>query len=536
MDFTPEEQEILRPFVSNVDKPVFVLTNLPDVVKGAVFSRYSRTDKSLRRVLLDEFINSQESGFSDIVGMQKEKGLSQLVAVKKAEEFYDRVLVGYGDDSVAELGGAHVACEEISMLAAKVIEDSRLGLSPLEKSTRYVYFDQKKNGRYSYYPEPDLMASEFAGLYTETCDLLFDTYARLMEPVKKFVTEKNPREEGVTERAYASTVKAKACDLLRGLLPMSALTNAGIFGNGRAFEYLLTKMYAQPLREMTDVADNMHAELSKVIPSFVKRAKNESGQKITNYLLESSKATSTLAKSPERETGAWVSLVDFDKDGEEKALAAMLYPHSTLPLANLREKVRLMSSEEKTVLVDAYFGKRENRRQKPGRALENSFYTFDFLADFGAYRDLQRHRVLTQERQDLTTFHGFSVPTELKDAGLDAPFTHAMKKADEAFRVIYAKMPKQAQYLVPLQYNIRWYFKLNAREVYHLTELRSARQGHPAYRKIAQEMYRLASRAHPLLFKHCKFVDMNDYALERLDAEKKIDRKMDEVNKKYAGG
>ena len=289
-EFAQEEIEVLRPFFTNLDMPVFGLVNLPEVVKGALFSRYSRSTKSLRRVLLDEFIMKPEMGFKEIVGFQTAKGEEQVIAVKKAEEFYDRVLVGYGDDSVAELGGASIACEQISQIAAKVIEAPRIGLSPLEKSTRYVWFNQKINGDYQYVKEITLMNSRFTDLYIETCDLLFDNYSNLIEPMIKFVMERFPKEDGVSDRAYNSSVRAKACDVLRVFLPASTKTNVGLYGNGRAFEYLLVKMNAHPLREINQLADSMHEELSKAIPSFVKRANDSYGKGTQQYLSETRKA------------------------------------------------------------------------------------------------------------------------------------------------------------------------------------------------------------------------------------------------------
>src|SRR5438270_9947490 len=164
VEFTEAEAAILGRYFTNLDRPVFALRNLPEVVKGALFSRYSRTEKSLRRVLLDEFINDPESGFAGIAGSPHADD-DDMVAVRRAEEFYERVLVGYGDDSVAELAGAHVAVEGLSALAAKEIEDSRIGLSPLEKSTRYVFFDRQIDGRFEYVRPHDVMHSPVAEIY-----------------------------------------------------------------------------------------------------------------------------------------------------------------------------------------------------------------------------------------------------------------------------------------------------------------------------------------------------------------------------------
>src|SRR5207249_37837 len=253
-------------YFTNLDRSVFALRNLPDVVKGALFSRYSRTEKSLRRVLLEEFIQVPEMGFDALVG---EPTSDDTVAVRRAQEFYERVLVGYGDDSVAELAGAHLAVEQVSTLAAKALEDSRIGISPLEKSTRYVRFDRPgPDGRHLYYRAPELSHP----VYERAMEHLFTTYTSLLEPLIERVRDAYPRDDGEPERSWKSATRAKALDLLRGLLPAATLTNLGLFGNGRAFEYLVTKMAAHALPECRRLADDMHAELTHVIPSFVKRA------------------------------------------------------------------------------------------------------------------------------------------------------------------------------------------------------------------------------------------------------------------------
>ena len=553
-EFTEDEKRLLDPFFTNLDKPVFALINLPEVVKGALFSRYSRTTKSLRRVLLDEFIQVPEMGFKEIVGFQKANGADQFVAIKKAEEFYDRVLVGYGDDSVAELGGAHLAVENVSQIASKVLEDSRIGLSPLEKSTRYVPFDQKVDGQYKYYRDPVIMQSEFADLYVETNDMLFDNYSKLIPEMIKFVSERFPKEEGVTDRAYQSSVRAKALDILRGILPVATFTNVGLFGNGRAFEYLLTKMYAHPLTEIRDIADSMHEELFKIIPSFVKRAPptNQYGKETNVYLTETHQGMDNLSKillaSKNLERANNVTLVEYDKDAENKVIAAMLYPHSNLPFQQLIKIVSRYGEKQKFNIIEQYMGKRANRRHKPGRALENIYYTFDILANFGAYRDLHRHRALTQQRQAITVIHGYETSEEIIDAGFKDIYDECMQRAAEAFKKIYGKYPLQTQYVVPLSYRVRWYITMNLREVYHFVELRTSQQGHRDYRKIALKIFEKVKEVHPALVQYMKFVDMTgikpkktilDWVdtrkaeLERIKSEQKIDKKMEEMKKKY---
>ena len=535
-EFTDDELKVLQPFCTNLDKSIFVLTNLPEVVKGALFSRYSRTDKSLRRVLLDEFILKPEMGFKEIVGFQTSSGVDQVVATQKAEEFYDRVLVGYGDDSVAELGGAHVACENVSQIAAKFLEDPRIGLSPLEKSTRYVWFDKKASGLYKYCREPAIMASEFADEYVSTCDFLFETYCKLIEPATEFVKERFPLEEGVSERAYNSAVKAKACDMLRGLLPASTVTNMGMFGNGRAFEYLLVKMFSSNLAEINSIATDLHGELAKVIPSFVKRSNDKYGSATQNYLRETRKSTAAVAQAilpSEPREAREVELVDYDGDALDKIVSAILYDKSQFPLGQVRQVVQRLDEGAKEKIFADYVSRRENRRQKPGRALEHAYYTFDILANFGAYRDLQRHRMLSQERQFLTTKFGFDLPPEIVQGGFEKEFTEAMQRGRNAFEKIAAKMPAPAQYVVPLAYKMRWYVKMNLREVYHMCELRSSQQGHPDYRRVAQKIYYETLRVHPSLASQMKFIDLKEYGLERMEAEKRTDQKLEEMKKKY---
>lgn len=532
-EFSAEEKKLLEPFVSNMDKPVFTLLNLPEVVKGALFSRYSRSAKSLRRVLLDEFMLSPEIRLKEIVHSLPKKH-QDIVQTRKAEEFYERVLVGYGDDSVAELAGAHIALEEISIIATKIVEDARIGLSPLEKSTRYVYFDTKKDGKWMYLREKTLMASEFAGLYQETCDFCFQTYADLIPKVSAWIMEKSPKDEKTSDRAYKSTIRAKTCDLLRGLLPASTLTNMGFFGDGRAYEYLLTKMFGDGLIEIKELAGEMQKELSGVIPSFVKRASDQYGTSMQNYRKKTARDTLTIAQKYSGALGGEeVALVEYDKDAERKIVVAALYPYLQKPMAEIEKIVDKMTKEEIEAVVNAYINERENRRHRPGRAFEHVFYTFDVCGNYGAYRDLHRHRILTQQRQPLTPYLGYKMPHEIKTAGFEKEFNAVMDKTKEAYEKIVKKYPAEAQYVVPLAYNIRWYMRFNLREAYHLLELRSAMQGHRDYREIAQQMFREIKKVHPTLAVGMKFMDMKEYEFERLEAEKMIDKRLEEIANKY---
>ena len=537
-EFSEDEKKIVSPFFTNLDKQVFVLKNIPQVVAGTLFSRYSRSAKPLRRLLLEDFIDKPEMGFDEIVG-QKEGGTEEIIAIKKAEEFYDRVLVDFGDDSVAELGGAHVGCEQVSNIAAKALEDSRIGISPLEKSTRYIYFHKKVGGNYQYYRPEKIMNSEFAKEYERLCDELFGVYEENLDKMKECLMKKFPQTNDLSDRAYNSTIKAKVCDVLRVFLPAGTLTNLGLYGNGRAFEYLITKMKANELEEVRSLGNLMQEELSKVIPSFVKRATEEDvfGKGNISFLREINAGMKKLAKETvegiESDSGQEVVLVKYDEDAVEKVLAGMIYPYTDLSFEQVFEKVKGLNEKERKKLIDVQLSGRRNRRHKPGRGFELANYTFDILGNYGIYRDLQRHRMLTQQKQDLTVKHGFDVPEELELIGLTEKYKEMMKKVEKFYWKIFEKFPKEAQYVVPFGYKIRWHITINARALYHFVELRSVAAGHSDYRIIAQKMYLKAKAVHPTLFEWAKFVDLKNYDLERVESEKGIDRKIEVVKKKY---
>ena len=518
-EFNPAEAAVLSRYFTNLDRPVFALRNLPEVVKGALFSRYSRTEKSLRRVLLEEFINEPDSGFDALTTTAADG--DDMVAVRRAEEFYERVLVGYGDDSVAELAGAHVAVERTSTLAAKALEDSRIGISPLEKSTRYVRFDRPgRDGRFLYHRGPELAHPD----YEPAADLLFETYSALIEPLTQAIRERFPIEENETDRAWKAATRAKALDMLRGLLPAGTLTNLGLFGNGRAFEYLITKLAAHELPECRALAIDLHRELSLVIPAFVKRALDERyGAPSAERLARTRQATARLARRTGARAGPAVRLIEHDADAERKVVAAALFPYSDAGWQDVEG--------DPGQVLEALLADRANRRQRPPRALEHAQYTFEIVANFAAYRDLHRHRMLTQDRQLLGTALGFDVPLGLAELGMQERFVAALKGAAGAHARIESDLgPAAAQYVVPLAYRVRWYFRVNLREIYHLCELRTTPQGHPDYRRVAQEMFRLVSEVHPRLAKYARFVDMGPGdELERRGSERRLDEKLSAI-------
>ncbi|MGH9135004.1 MAG: FAD-dependent thymidylate synthase [Ilumatobacteraceae bacterium] len=484
-DFTTEESDVLRRYFTNLDGPVFALVNLPEVVKGALFARYSRSPKSLRRLFLDEFV-----GDLDVAGDQT---IDATVGLERAEELYEKVFFEYGDDSVAQLGGVHLACEQASNLLTKVLEWGRL-MSYLEQSTRYIAYDTRLGGRYRFYRDPALLASRHGTRYVGDMDRIFDAYSSSVAAVTEHVRATIPRNADDSEFVYRQATRAKALDATRGMLPAASLSNVGIYGTGQAFESMLLRMRAHPLPEAQQYAELMLHELRKVIPSFLRRVDlPDRGGRWSDYL---SSTRTTTAEAVDRLFGGVpvepvpsVTLVEWDRDAEDKLLAAICYPHTALPEHALLERVRRLGADDRVALVRAYVGERENRRHKPGRAFERIGYRFDVLSDYGAFRDLQRHRMLTIEWQRLTPHHGYVRPDLIDEAGLAELFDSAMIRSAELHDVLQPDFREQASYAVAMAYRLRYVMQFNAREAIHLLELRSSPQGHPAYRRVALEMH-----------------------------------------------
>lgn len=531
-EFTESQTKVLEHFVTNTTGSVFALKNLPEVIKGALFSRYSRSILGLRSLLLKEFIeNSEETGFDSIAGSPELDVEAQKLAIQKAQNFYDRILDGYGDDSIGELGGAHLAVENISMLGAKTIEDLRIGGSPLEKSTRYVYFDQKVNGDYLFFREPVLMTSAFRDLYIETCNFLFDTYTQLIPPLTTYFEARFPKDPDISKGAYQAAMRAKVLDCLRGLLPASTLTNMGVFGNGRFFENMIHKLSESNLAEMQDIGKRSFEELSKVIPSFVRRASpsHKTHKSWADYheglQTEIRMMADQYADTPNTSTKPGAHLIYADPDGPRRVAAALLFSSSPAGLKDLQTVSQELTADEISRILDAAAYGREARRHKSPRALEHAAFTFEIIGDFGSWRDLHRHRMLTQERQLLGCELGYYIPEEIVGTPLEAPYREAMEKGKKAWEQMALELPEEAQYVVPMAYNLRWYFHCNLRALQWLCELRSQAAGHPTYRHIAQEMAQEVIRRFPEFERFFKFVDYEGYKLGRLSQEVRREEK-----------
>ena len=519
--FTESERALLEPYFTNVDRHVFALTNLPETVKGALFARYSRSAKSLRRLFLDEF--AQDVGTTPIV--------SSAVGTSRADRLYAKVFNEYGDDSVAQLGGAHLACEYVSNLLTKVLEWGRL-MAYLEQSTRYVPYTDTLHGRWRYHVPAELQGA-LLERYVAAMDRAFETYARLLDRLQRHFAAKYPRSPQDSEPVHRAATRAKALDTLRGLLPAATQSNVGIYGTGQGFESLLLRMRAHPLAEVRACAADMLLELRKVIPAFLVRVDQaDRGERWSAYLADTRDRTAAVASRLLDEVAAEerdeVVLTDFDRDGETKVVAAALYATTMLPDDQLLALARGMSADDRAAILRAYVGERSNRRHKPGRAFERTSYRFDVLTDYGAFRDLQRHRLLTIEWQRLSTRHGYTEPEAIREAGVLDDWTGIMHDSAAVHEdLLAAGLPDVAQYAVSMAYRIRFYVEMNAREAMHVIELRTAPQGHPAYRRVCQQMHRLIAEhaGHTALAGAMIFADHSAVELERLKAERILDQK-----------
>ncbi len=515
--FTDDERALLRAHVTNLDRPVFALVNLPETLKGALFARYSRYQGTLRRLLLDEFAADLPEHVDTVAGAADSSRAAQL---------YERIFLGYGDDSVAQLGGAHVACEWVSNVLTKILQRPRLG-AYLEQSTRYIAYDAPMPGSgpsraYRYYRDDALGPA-----YTRAMDELFGTYAAALPQVLAWAEEEFPRAPDDAPAAHARALKAKALDLLRGLLPASSLSHMGIFATGQTYEQLILHLLAHPLPEARRYGAMILQEIQAVMPSFVARVERpERGGEWVRYLESRAEAGARwarrlgLAEDGDAGGGPAVRLTHVDGD-EDDLLTALMFEASSTSEDAIRRSIEAMGDAERTELLSDLVGARANRRHRPGRGLEALRYRFEIVADYGAFRDLQRHRMLTVQWQALTPDLGAGVPGQVDQAGAGDAYRRALEVSRVEYeRLADAGLSSAAPYALCLGYRIRFVLDLNAREAMQLIELRSGREGHPSYRAVAHEMHAQIAAVHPAVAGAMTHVDTDtEPRLERILSE-----------------
>lgn len=536
-EWSERDRLFLASFATNPDGFVTVLRNLPPEIVGALSSRASRASGSLLRVLLTEYLYPILQGdnrelaaeLEGTIAFLREHGFKNILNNQRAQQFYAKWLAQFGDDSIAQMTGTHVVFWGISQVAMKFLEDQRIGLEPIEKSTRYVNFGTKVGGRYLYsVPAPDLERLGMLAEYCETLDHLFHTYVALQPRLIAWLKESFEEKDSVLEK--------KTFDTLRGLLPMATLGQVAFRGNAQAFEYLINRTAKHQLGEFRWISAALKDELDKEIPSLLLRVSDPKSGNYQEYLARRAERTreftrraefglenelATAGPRPE------VRLVEHDPDGESKVLAGILFPalHGTWDGAVA--KARGLPQEEKRKLLSEYLAGRTARWQKVGRAFENAYLRFEIVMNIGAYRDLHRHRMMTQDRQLFSCRHGYDVPTEVVEAGIEHDFREALDRAGKLFHRIEKAAPELAQYAVPLAYRLRFYQWENIRQLFWEAELRTTPQGHPDYRFIEQEKYRLFKEKFPLIADFM-LVDLKDYPFARRGTEEAI-RKKEEI-------
>ena len=520
--FTDSERQLLAPHCSNLDGPVFALMNLPETVKGALFARYSRHRGTLRRLLLDEFADDLHDPASSVAAGRSE-------GAGRATQLYERIFLGYGDDSVAQLGGAHVACEWVSNVLTKILQRPRLA-SYLEQSTRYIAYDAPMPAerpdeppRYRYYADPELGPE-----YGRAMDELFAIYSAAIPVISAWAAREFPIAGGDSPAAHQRAIRAKALDLLRGLLPAASLSHMGIFASGQSYEQLILHLLAHPLPEARSYGEMLLAEVQAVIPSFVARVpRPDRGGEWIEYLRDRGRAgerwAAQLDLGEDRETadqGPSVTLTHVDGT-EEDLLCALVFESTGTSEASTRDAVRLLDAAERGRMLAELIGERANRRHRPGRGFEALRYRFEIVADYGAFRDLQRHRMLTVQWQTLTPDLGAGVPGQVELAGAGDEYRRALELSRDAYgRICERGLASAAPYALCLGYRLRFVLDLNAREAMQLIELRSGREGHPSYRAVAHEMHAQIAAVHPAVAAAFTHVDLEtEPRLERILSE-----------------
>jgi thymidylate synthase ThyX len=519
-DLTPAERERLAPHFTNLDGPVFALVNLPETVKGALFARYSRYPGTLRRLFLDEFADSLPSSGALPHG---DEGA-------RAAQLYETIFVGYGDDSVAQLGGAHIACEWVSNVLTKILQRPRLA-AYLEQSTRYISYSSPMPGGHGYrFYRDDELGPEYRAAMTA----LFDAYSQALPRVQAWVEETYPTSEGEPAAARKRAVKAKSLDLLRGLLPAASLSHMGIYATGQAYEQLILHLLAHPLPEARAYGALLLEAVKAVMPSFVSRVERPGrGDVWMGYLSERREAERRwvrrlgLDRDHEAEQRPSVRLTHADGD-ETRLLAALLFEAAGVPEEKTLANVEALEPEERERMLAELVGARENRRHRPGRGFEALRYRFEIVSDYGAFRDLQRHRLLTVQWQALTPDLGADVPEEVAAAGCGDLYAAALEVSRAEYERLWsAGLTEAAPYALCLGYRIRYVLDLNAREAMHLIELRSAREGHATYRAVAQQMHALIAERDPAVAGAMKHVDLStETRLERILSEMRGEARM----------
>ncbi len=504
--------------VTSTDGNVYAFTEkLSPVTIAAAMARLSRRGDDMRITILDEFAGK----------------------VDQDAQLLQRVITAYGDDSVQQLGGIHLVVENASNLLTKKLEWGRLA-SYLEQSTRYIYFDQKDGtGKYRYYT-PKYFKPKTKKQYNESLDAIFGLYSEMVRALTDHIRANSSVPEKQRDGAWKGATRAQACDAIRPVLPVATKSTVGIYASGQAVESLIMHLLSDELPEARTTGQDMLKQSRQVMPAFLERAdKPERGGAMVAYRANTNKQMSKLAKKylPDNYSSETdpVTLADFWPKNELLLVPDMVYEHSSLSREQLESEISNWPYAKKAEIFKSYMGERLNRRHRPGRALEKAHYSFDLVCDYGIFRDLQRHRMVDDLNwQLLSPRYGYEVPDLVEEAGL----TEKFEKCFDISLKLYSQLqkagyPLEAQYATLLGHKMRWKVTYNAREAFHLHELRTSPQGHPGYRKLVMQMHEKMAEVHPLLAESMKFINTDeDPELTRLAAERYTQFKLAKLDNK----
>ena len=516
------------------NREIFSIVGLPPEVLAVGMAKYSRSKESIK-YNIDELTE------------------------EKSAAFHEKWVIGFGDASVADMAMIAIALENVSILASKVIEDNRIACYQ-EKSTRYVPFDPSRH-----YRPVVIINSGHKNLYEETMKMLYGTYEKTVDKMIEWYGKQYPKPEDTPEKVYKAKLRARALDVSRYYLPTATLTNLGMIMSARGLRHCISKLLAHPTAEMRAIGEEVrqaainpayNPQAKKLEPLFERLEKNanEKTKKLLNkiraqvklqvkgaptlvkrtepkeYLIKKEKTVREFAKKilgdikiPSHLGGECngegvgnhqseeprVTFIDQFINPEDDLTTTLLYRGSNLPYLTILERVRKLSPKTKQIVIDAIQDER-GQYDWPSREFEvGQYFTFDTLMDYGAFRDLQRHRVCTQINQELGVDNGYEIPRDLPEAGLLDEYQEVMEKAKAAHEIIADDFPSEAQYVIPMAYRKRTLFRMNLRELFHIVELRTKSGGHFSYRALVYEIYEQVKTKHPSLLKSMRAVKMD---------------------------
>lgn len=429
--------------------------------------------------------------------------IKEMVTAEKAADFHERWVLGYGHASVAEHAVVHLAVENVSRLACDTLEDNRLA-SYTEKSSRYQVLE-----RDAFYTPPELDgAPGLRESYAAACRRLFDVYHDLVERTQEYLASVNPQGEGERDGAYRLRLRRIATDACRFVLPASTLTNVGVTMNTRSLEHAVRKLLSSELQEERELGEEMKEQARTITPTLVRYAdRNEYMVRSREAVLAQSAALQPATAQPAAGArSVEARLVDYPRDAEARIAAALLYRNAREPYDAVRRRAEALSAGERAAVISAALGSL-GPHDATVRELEQVEYTFEYLMDYGAYREFKRHRMQSYLPQPLTVAEGFVEPDLFRESGLSGVYREGMDVSAEAHRGVAVLSPRLAEYVVTHAHLRRVVTRMNLRECYQYFKLRTQPQAHFTIRDAAQQAMDAVAQVHPTLL---QFINLRE--------------------------